>query len=356
MASIRDFLRNPHFETPKEQPVDIDFRDYLRQKFDYFLVLLADVDGFEDISYLHDTVIERQRHLTASINRAVEAYYDGKPAEAYSCFKKGVTSGVKDFREVLRVRLFNQDSNFYRIRYYEENFSLPPGEMFHIPFEHRGKVKSQRYSIPGFPSLYIGTSIYVCWEELGRPHPNHFQAARLVNQNTIQVIDLSKPKSSVSNPDALYKFLMTWPLILASSIRVKHPEDTFKPEYIVPQLMLQWVREMSSIDGIAYETTKIDANKAQFRGEFLNLVIPVKTSRNRGICQRLSRMFRMTQATSIPMKDIASSEVTFMRGSERPENLIVDRIELVRGQGTRYEDSSFYGLEQELAYMHAYEL
>ncbi|MFW1494652.1 hypothetical protein ACEV9S_24505, partial [Vibrio parahaemolyticus] len=52
---------------------------------------------------------------------------------------------------------------------------------------------------------------------------------------------------------------MTWPLIAACSIRVKNPSDNFKPEYIIPQLLLQWARDYKSIDGIRYTSTHIEA-------------------------------------------------------------------------------------------------
>jgi len=51
---------------------------------------------------------------------------------------------------------------------------------------------------------------------------------------------------------------MIWPLVLACSVKVKNIEDDFKPEYIIPQLLLQWVRERDDIDGISYQTTHID--------------------------------------------------------------------------------------------------
>ena len=42
-------------------------------------------------------------------------------------------------------------------------------EMFHIKYELRGKVQTQRCSFPGLPCLYLGCSSYVCWLELNRP-------------------------------------------------------------------------------------------------------------------------------------------------------------------------------------------
>ena len=83
---------------------------------------------------------------------------------------------MKNYQELLNIKVFNKNYSFYRIRIHKTNFTLSQQEFFHIPFNLRGKVKTQRFSIPGFPSLYLGTTIYVCWEELNRPNINEFQA------------------------------------------------------------------------------------------------------------------------------------------------------------------------------------
>lgn len=61
--------------------------------------------------------------------------------------------------------------------------------MFHIPFELRGKAATQRYSIPGLPSLYLGSSCYICWEELHRPDLNTVNSTRLKKDNNVKYLD-----------------------------------------------------------------------------------------------------------------------------------------------------------------------
>lgn len=45
---------------------------------------------------------------------------------------------------------------FYRIRQDKIDLSKGDGELFHIPFDKRHLVSAQRYSIPGYPALYLG--------------------------------------------------------------------------------------------------------------------------------------------------------------------------------------------------------
>ena len=108
--------------------------------------------------------------LVSEIKAKLDAYYDGKPYKAYHSLEDGLLSDLKDFYEVLNIRNFWPRENFYRIRIHKENFPIAIDNFFHIPFEKRGLVKTQRFSIPGFPSLYLGSSIYLCWEELNRPN------------------------------------------------------------------------------------------------------------------------------------------------------------------------------------------
>ena len=64
--------------------------------------------------------------------------------------------------------------------------------MFHIKYSLRSKVKTQRFSFPGLPCLYLGASSYVCWLELNRPAFDKFQVATIKQKSTddYNVIDL----------------------------------------------------------------------------------------------------------------------------------------------------------------------
>lgn len=72
----------------------------------------------------------------------------------------------------------NQVRHLYRVRH-QVAPPLTREEMFHVPFELRHKVASQRYSIPGLPSLYLGGSLSACWVEMRQPVFADLQAACL---------------------------------------------------------------------------------------------------------------------------------------------------------------------------------
>lgn len=342
---ITEFIQDDFFSLPKYQTEKEDYKRFVFKMLDKFLNKLDEIDRFDDVEFSIMTIRERQNHLVKYLKLALDDYYDGKPSDSLSKLKRGLNSNVKNFGDLLSVRVFQPESDFYRIRIHKENFSLPSDQFFHIPYDMRGKVKTQRFSIPGFPSLYLGTTVYVCWEELNRPNLNDFQAVRLRSTGEIRVIDLSPPKSEEVSPYEYYKFLMTWPLVFSSSVSVRNYEDYFKPEYIIPQLLLQWVRENREIDGIAYQTTHIDFSKTLSKGEFLNVVLPVKENKIRGLCSSLKQKFIMTEATSIQLNQSATSGAPFFSGNVENLNDKIQEIELVKGRTFAYDISALGGLE-----------
>ena len=52
----------------------------------------------------------------------------------------------------------------------------------------------------------------------------------------------------------LLKYICTYPLRAACSIVAEHPGSRFIEEYIIPQLLLQWVLNDKDFDGIRYES------------------------------------------------------------------------------------------------------
>ena len=220
---IASFLNDNFLVLPKTYKKAEDFRKFVYRLLDEFVEKLNTIHKsnmqFDNIDFSMDSIIARQKHLVSYIKKALDYYYDGKPAKAYQSLVDGLESNVKDYSTILNIRSFPANSNFYRLRVWKDNYPLPSDEFFHIPFDKRGKVKTQRFSIPGFPSLYLGTTVYVCWEELNRPNINEFQAVRLKNIQDIKVIDLSPPKNEVHSSYDYYRFLMIWPLVLKSAVR-----------------------------------------------------------------------------------------------------------------------------------------
>ncbi|WP_379134426.1 hypothetical protein [Paenibacillus sp. sgz500958] len=85
--------------------------------------------------------------------------------------------------------------------------------------------------------------------------------------------------------------MILWPVMACCSIRVMNPDDTFKPEYIVPQLLLQWIQHSGEYDGVSYFSTKIDDYTRKNYRAFQNFAFPVKERKLNGHCDQLREKF-----------------------------------------------------------------
>ncbi len=104
--------------------------------------------------------------------------------------------------------------------------------MFHVPFESRIKIETQRYSIAGLPCLYLGNSAYVCWLEMGKPNLDSLNMAlieKTTNTDRLRILDLSLTAEQVKqcylcgeySEIFAEDYLMMWPLIALCSIALK---------------------------------------------------------------------------------------------------------------------------------------
>ena len=272
---------------------------------------------------------------------------------------------------------------YYRARKGDGSKSLERKDMFHIPFEKKEYVTTQRFSVPGLPCLYLSNSVYVCWEELGRPDINKMQVSRLKLENyRLKYLDLSLSPSYLkrmltistsehclegkkTSEQALNEkdyltliYIMRWPLIAACSIKVKKPDGAFKPEYIFPQFLLQWVRQNKNIDGIKYFSVRTNINSEHDLSKFANYAFPVKETKPSGLCENLTKSFSITEAVSWEMLTLANPDIVLHdkeKFAKASLKLGFDNmgayLELIKGKETIYWRTIFGKIEIEMADM-----
>lgn len=350
---IETFLSHENLHLPLEQGVKGRFRTFVDS------ILLDYENRAKQVGFPRgekSKSLKRLGIIIDGIKKSVNDYYDGKPFDAYLAIQEGITkSGLKDYWDNLQI---DENSNHYRIRLVSNNYSLGREQLFHIPFDKRGKVSTQRYSIPGYPSLYLSNSIYTAWEELRRPKLDDIQAIRFVNQRALKVMDLTTSRYGAERRknrtflEQQYDFLM-WPLIAVCSIKVQDVDDFFKPEYIVPQLLLQWIRNHETVVGIKFSSTHIDLNSSESEGEFYNVVIPVVENKEEGYCSVVSEMFKSTDVLSWQLLQFSSGSASFSYniGDDYAINPAVQRVEMVVGRPFPYFFSPLADIERILKTM-----
>ena len=141
---------------------------------------------------------------------------------------------------------------------------------------------------------------------------------------------------------------MTWPLIASCSIQVNDYTDNFKPEYIIPQFLLQWARDNKEIDGIRYSSTHIERNSLKGHSGLSNLVLPVKENKEKGFCNELTSTFNTTETISWQLIEFANGGQTYIYSID--EQKVLDRrvpkIEIIKGIQSNYSATSFGKLER----------
>lgn len=135
---------------------------------------------------------------------------------------------------------------FYRIRpgFKPGKGKEQDGDLFHLPFQLRHKAASTRYGFLGYPVFYLAGSLQTAWYEVNRPDIMSSSYAKFIPKKTLGFLDLGYPIGKNLEDWEYYSFLVFYPLIMGCLISVKHPDDPFKPEYVLPQLMTKIIREM----------------------------------------------------------------------------------------------------------------
>lgn len=361
------FLSNPIFQQGSIVTTEY-FPDQIEKTLKEYDKVLNDKlfwEAFFKIHYptqpvVYNYLIEAINKFSVSISNSLDAYYLGKLNEAYNHLKNGLDNilyGVsKLFEEA--VLIYPENSlTLYRIRTRRKAdlSEYERKEMFHIPFHKRGLVSTQRYSIPGHPCLYFGNSIFVCWIEINQPPLKEIYASRFVNSDTLKLIEIKSVEQLLEEIESLegkelsssiFRFILFFPLTVAASIKVTRRTDTFKPEYIIPQLFLQYIlNEKSDLDGIKYFSTRIEAGKTENIGTS-NYVFPTRTNKKEGHCSKLINKFKLTFPILWEYEEINIGNVTFWGGQHDNKK----QIELYKGRKVPYDWTTFSAIENALNY------
>ena len=313
---IIKFFNSDEVELPRRRG-EKDFEEFITELFENYVNAIDQQIGNDDIT----KGIQKSRQsiidICESVKRAISEYLEGFPSKAFSSLKDAIENETvkKCFETLYSGDLSKSARNFYRMRTVDnQKKGFSKEEMFHIPFESRHLVRTQRYSIPGLPCLYLGASVYVCWEELGQPDCSKIQVSRLEmepNRN-IKILDFGYRHAHMAamingegrnieswQENLAFAYAVCWPIIAACSIVVKEKKSPFKVEYIVPQLIMQWLKtNKEGYHGIRYFSMNIDKYLGSPR-LFQNFAFPVVEKSETGFCNFLKGSFKITEAVSL---------------------------------------------------------
>ena len=210
-----------------------------RKKLVALVNQLDDASLKEHFSVKPETVTGRVRRLYDALIGSVRLYLDGRFGESRERIFSAFFDNTKDEHNPLPSFSAPKGCNYFRIRENPAYSLYRREEIFHIPFERRSAVSNQRFSVSGYPCLYLGSSIYCCWEETNRPNVDTCNVVSMRNTRGLRFIDLSIPGLDEDGFSERSVYQLVLPL--ACSLRVSDPGVSFKAEYIIPQNVLSCI-------------------------------------------------------------------------------------------------------------------
>ncbi len=324
-----------------------DFATTLDNLFSHYIKQIESLSNENGYPYsLIKVNVKDIKQVCGLLTKAVNHYLNGFPSKAYASFERAMKhlmgkplkiyyKNVTEQFEIPGDRYRKDDDlKLFRVVRVDDNKPYPRVRVFHTPYNLRSKVSTSRYSIAGYPSLYLGTSLALCCEEIHmNPHKNYALASmfklerELKHTNTnIRVVELGvKPQdflgtnyvnessqrrisqSLLNDSGVRSAYLLWYPLIASCSYIRTNKSDPFAAEYIIPQLLMQWVRkeissnkrdEYDQLVGIRYfSCASVKASDMGF-----NYVFPTsgrQTSSESPYCPVLAKAFRLTNPVYI---------------------------------------------------------
>lgn len=333
------------FEFSKKLPLLFDDGAF-RENLDIFLKEYA--TRLEDID--NPDLLERINIIVDGILESIDEQYKGKPKNSYDNLAKFMNE-AKVSELLDKSSILNVDTKLFRTRLGEPSKKFDRKDLFHIPFDLRGRISTQRFSIPGFPCLYLSNSVYLNWEELQQPEFNKMHCCRFENTRELKLLDLTY-NFDIPNIENIDNYLILFPLKAACAVKVFNINDSFKSEYIIPQLLMQWINKRN-LDGVKYSSTNIFNSIVNDDNILYNLVIPVKSIQSKGHCPELTKIFKCTEVVSYYRRSIGwnSSRLSGQATIGVDVNASLKSIELFKGVPQDYHETIFGVIEHTLGSM-----
>lgn len=287
--------------------------DYLKQEYRKFLdglkiALDGDNEGIEElcneIKSNLDFIEDNCKQIAEVVEKRERGFFKQACDQAFKLFN--------NWESYIFSARYLKD-NFYRIRkgdFSKGNENIQRKELFHAPINKNKYISSGRYSISGYPCLYLSDGLGLSWLETGAPNNFSYAVLNFCQGAPFNVIDFSITPNMFHSSYHVYKqymnnfgikYIISFPFQLACSLKVKNRSDAFKAEYIIPQILMQWLLEKSKYDGIKYKSS-LNSSTAKKYG-YSNYVYPTKSYRTDGFDEKLVNSFELSNIEYVKIKD-----------------------------------------------------
>ena len=285
--------------------------DKLPLKYDVDLKQLLE-ESFEKLkTKIKTSKIERVIDITADILGYIEKYKN-KDTDAEDYFNNIMNKIVPDLEFVSEMYDKISSNIYYRARISEKDLA-DRSDIFHLPYDaNKSLERSYRYSMKNQHFLYLGATIYTCYQECGEPNVDNFYVAAFDIPQNYRILRLAilpyEIKSFIEkdnfklSDDNYKKLLLSYinilPLIMACSVKKKNNQAV--EEYIVPQAVMNWVVNGKKWNGIEYFSNVVLTYSRKNYKLYRNLVLISKNdSIGERFCKKLSKEIKFTKPLRI---------------------------------------------------------
>ena len=265
LSDEKYYLYNEHdvLYLPLHVPVGIPILQFMKVFFEKYKSLLNDSKailkdcGIDDVG----DIIEKVEKFQDAYVHMHEKILSGEANEAYQEMESILNSNEgKEYFITTEIKQQELPLRLYRART-GINWTQKE-DFYHIPFNKVYLCNSFRFSIAGYPSLYLGFSPEVCKKEVRGKDCSYIE---LTLTNTLRVVDLTWDTKHITSKSTS-AFLQAYPIIAAcyvvpfycKNMKKECPEvlQTFKEQYIFPQYVTMFIKKYLGVEGIIYFSTR----------------------------------------------------------------------------------------------------
>lgn len=288
-----------------------DGKDFFQTFSDHIQTYIKKCNTIE--SLVSSSFMDTLNEICESVLDIIASSISGYPADAYQKTVNLMNTLLKNL-EATHLFLDNKlkERSFYRVTKVKEAKVYKRDRIFHVPFNMRSKMKTFRFSIPGYPGLYLCDNLYLALNETEINSCNEKAIAarfKLSDPKRVRILDLGNRPIDIFNisegDESLYDdYILLYPLLSACSyIRIDR-EAHYSQEYMVPQLITQWLRvyNKNNLTGICYFSCKsLLASKIGHNYFFPSSWNPDQDNSIQ-ICLKLNKAFELTSPHYLPEK------------------------------------------------------
>ncbi len=362
MPSVLDSIKNDSYlSLPTD--ADKDYRSDLKSKFERYKKILDTATKGNDVDkFIYDNKTEFNKTCNLLL-KCIDQYLSGYRADSYKIIEKLFKrSIIKNYICELEINL-KKNTNFYRVRL--DKKIKDRKDNFHISFNERHLVGAQRYSVPGLPCLYLGSSIYLCWKEMGEPDLNLLYISRYVvdKESNIKLLNFAfdydldfsindlfsdEPidNDNKENKRSIARIIF-YPILLACSYNRKEKDANFHIEYCIPNLIMEWVLKSKCFDGLAFFSTRTKRSRLSVNFVFPTKYMKTQMQKNKGgFCPELTSKFILSDPIAWQILSSVQNQTT--KPTSPIKQIIGEDEHIHEILNAKYGDTVFYKISQQL--------